>query len=209
MIKVEALSLTFPHKVCFENFSTTVEDGERVVIMGRNGSGKSTLLRMIAETNADVGYIPQVIEHFNGLSGGERFNKALSEVLGTHPQALLLDEPTNHLDLANRKSLIRMLQDYRGILIIATHDREILSNYGDRIWHIDGGKINIFHGKYDDYMVEIGIKREAIMRQIEMLNAQKKSTHESLMREQERIAKSKASGKKKWLRKDGLNPSAT
>jgi ATPase subunit of ABC transporter with duplicated ATPase domains len=173
MIRVEALSLSFPHKVCFGNFSITVEDGMRIAIVGRNGSGKSTLLKMIAETNVDVGYVPQIIEHCDSLSGGERFNRALSEVLSTHPNALLLDEPTNHLDLANRKSLMRMLQNYSGILIVATHDREILRNSVDSIWHIDGGQINVFHGKYDDYMAEIGIKREAIIRQIEMLNAQK------------------------------------
>jgi ATPase subunit of ABC transporter with duplicated ATPase domains len=208
MLKVETFAVTFPHKVCFEKFSTTVDGGERIAIIGRNGSGKSVLLRMIAETNADAGYVPQTIENFDALSGGERFNRALSQALSTHPDALLLDEPTNHLDAANRKNLLRMLENYGGTLIIATHDREILRKIVDKIWHIDGGKIHVFCGKYDDYMAEIHIKREAIVRQLETLNAQKKSMHESLMKEQERIAKSKASGKKKvanrrWLKSVG------
>jgi ATPase subunit of ABC transporter with duplicated ATPase domains len=208
MIKIETFSLTFPHKICFENFSTAVEDGERIAIIGRNGSGKSMLLKMIAETNADAGYVPQTIEDFDALSGGERFNRALSLALRTHPPILLLDEPTNHLDAANRKSLLRMLENYGGTLIIATHDGEILRKIANKIWHIDGGKIHIFHGQYDDYMAKIRIQREAIIRQMETLNSQKKSIHESLMKEQERIAKSKASGKKKvanrhWLKSVG------
>ncbi|MDR2812641.1 MAG: ATP-binding cassette domain-containing protein [Puniceicoccales bacterium] len=197
MITIETFSLAFPHKICFENFSTTVEDGERITVIGKNGSGKSTFLKMIAETNANVGYVPQMIEDFNTLSGGERFNRALSRVLYTHPNTLLLDEPTNHLDTANRKSLLRMLKDYDGTLIIATHDEEILRKIVDKIWHIEGGKIHTFYGKYDDYMAKVRIQRESIIQEMETLNTQKKSMHEALMKEQERIAKSKASGKKK------------
>ncbi|MDR1590861.1 MAG: ATP-binding cassette domain-containing protein [Puniceicoccales bacterium] len=208
MLKVETFSIAFPHKICFEKFSTTVAMGERIAIVGRNGSGKSTLLRTIAETNDGVGYVPQIIEDFDRFSGGERFNRTLSQALSRSPDALLLDEPTNHLDVANRKSLLRMLEDFAGTLIIVTHDREILKKIVDKIWHIDGGKIHVFHRKYDDYMAEIRNKREAIIHQVEILNTQKKSMHEKLMKEQERVAKSKASGKKKvanrrWLKSVG------
>ncbi|MDR3317481.1 MAG: ATP-binding cassette domain-containing protein, partial [Puniceicoccales bacterium] len=167
MIKIEDLSFSFSHKVCFENFSVIVEDGERIAIIGRNGSGKSTLLQMIANVNPNGAYIPQIIENFDSFSGGERFNRVLSQALGTASDLLLLDEPTNHLDSANRKSLLRMLQNYPGILIIVTHDKEILQNHVDKIWHIDNGKVHIFHGKYEDYMAEIRLRRESIIRQID------------------------------------------
>jgi ATPase subunit of ABC transporter with duplicated ATPase domains len=206
VIKIEELSLSFPHKTCFENFSTIIYDGERIAIVGRNGSGKSSLLKIISEYNLDIGYVPQIIWGYDSLSGGEKFNKALSQAINN--DILLLDEPTNHLDLQNRKSLIKMLKHFYGTLIIATHDLEILRNCVEKIWHIDNGKIHIFQGKYDDYMAETLNKRESITRQIDIINAQKESARQSLIKEQKRISKSKAAGKKKvankkWMKSVG------
>jgi ATPase subunit of ABC transporter with duplicated ATPase domains len=154
---------------------------------------------MIADANREVSssYVPQIIDEFDSLSGGERFNKSLSQALSKTPSMLLLDEPTNHLDLQNRKSLTRMLKSYYGTLIVVTHDKELLRNCVDVLWRIDNGKVEIFHGKYDDYMNEIRLKRHSVSRQIELLEREKKSTHKSLMKEQERTAKSRASGKRK------------
>jgi ATPase subunit of ABC transporter with duplicated ATPase domains len=198
-IQIIDFSLSFPHKVCFENFSTQISFGDRVGIIGRNGGGKSSLLKMIADKNFDVsiGYIPQIIDDFDSLSGGERFNKSLSLALSKNPPMLLLDEPTNHLDLQNRKSLMRMLKSYFGTLIVVTHDKELLRNCVDILWHIDNGKITIFHGNYDDYISETRLKRQSISHQIEALERDKKSAHKSLMKEQERASKSKSSGEKK------------
>ncbi|GHT94345.1 erythromycin ABC transporter ATP-binding protein [Alphaproteobacteria bacterium] len=209
-IQIIAFSLSFPHKVCFENFSTQISFGDRVAIIGRNGSGKSSLLKMIVEKNPEIplAYIPQIIDDFDSLSGGERFNKSLSYALSENPDALLLDEPTNHLDLQNRKSLMRMLKSYCGTLIIVTHDKELLRSCVDILWHIDDGKITVFRGNYDDYMSEMLLKRQSIFHQMELLERDKKSMHKGLMKEQERASKSKASGKKKiatgkWMKEVG------
>ena len=56
-----------------------------------------------------VGHVEQIIDGVSDLSGGQRFNQRLSEVLAQCPDLLLLDEPTNHLDVANRQSLLQML----------------------------------------------------------------------------------------------------
>ncbi|MDR2158147.1 MAG: ATP-binding cassette domain-containing protein, partial [Holosporaceae bacterium] len=209
-IQIQNFSLSFPHKTCFENFSTQILFGNRIGIIGRNGVGKSLLLKMLAEKfpKISVCYVPQIINDFDSLSGGERFNKSLSSALGQNPSMLLLDEPTNHLDSSNRKSLTRMLEGYRGTLIIVTHDRELLRRCIDILWRIDDGKIAIFHGNYDDYMKETYAKQRSITRQMESLEQEKKSLHENLMREQERAAKSKSSGEKKvsnkkWMKSVG------
>ncbi|MDR2781212.1 MAG: ATP-binding cassette domain-containing protein, partial [Holosporaceae bacterium] len=75
-IQIKDFSLSFPHKTCFENFSAQISFGDRIGIIGRNGSGKSSLLKMIFEQNPDIAiaHIPQIVEDFVSLSGGERFN---------------------------------------------------------------------------------------------------------------------------------------
>ncbi|MDR2268434.1 MAG: ATP-binding cassette domain-containing protein [Holosporaceae bacterium] len=209
LVQIKNFSLSFQHKICFENFSTQVLFGNRIGIIGRNGIGKSSLLKMITEQNPDIAtYVPQIIDNFAMLSGGQRFNKALSTALGKNPLMLLLDEPTNHLDLRNRQSLMRMLDRYCGTLIIVTHDRELLRRCANILWHIDNGKITIFHGNYDDYIIEMRTKHQSIVHQLESLKREKKSLHQDLMHEQERVTKSKSFGKKKvaskrWIKSVG------
>jgi len=199
IIRIKNFSLSFPNKICFEDFSAEIAFGDRIAVIGKNGSGKSSLLKMIANQNksADLAYVPQIIEDFDSLSGGERFNKSLSMALGENPSILLLDEPTNHLDIDNRKSLMRMLSSYYGTLIIVTHDEELLRSCVDILWHIDDGKVTVFRGNYDNYMRERQTRYHSLSHQIQLLERERKSVHEKLMQEQQRSAKSRASGEKK------------
>ncbi len=198
-IQIKDLDLSFPHKTCFENFSCQIPYSSRIAIIGRNGSGKSSLLKMIASLCGEdvvVGYVPQVIVDHTDLSGGQRLNKAVTEALSLDPNVLLLDEPTNHLDSSNKKSLMRMLQNYPGTLIMVSHDKELLRQCTDALWHIDHGKIHIFSGNYDDYMREIKLKRASIEGELELLSRKSKGMHHKLMQEQQRSSKSKAKGQK-------------
>ena len=84
-ILINNLSLKLPHKTCFEDFSATIHYGNHIAIIGHNGSGKSSLLKMICKmlapttgeikipNDAIISYIPQVVEEFSNLSGGQRF----------------------------------------------------------------------------------------------------------------------------------------
>lgn len=198
MIQLKNLSLSFPHKTCFEDFSADIYDGNRIAIIGRNGCGKSSLLKMIKDipTDISIGYVPQIIEDFDDLSGGQRFNKSLTKALSQNPNLLLLDEPTNHLDQSNRRSLIRMLDSYSGMLIIASHDLELLNKHIDILWHINDGSITKFTGNYDDYMRELQAKRSSISKELSKLERQKDSMHQALMKEQARASKSRKKGEK-------------
>ncbi|MEN8236193.1 MAG: ABC-F family ATP-binding cassette domain-containing protein [Pseudomonadota bacterium] len=207
-ISIKDLGLSFPHKICFENFTTQIHFGSRIAIIGQNGCGKSTVLKilqgMFESTSGSInipndvkfGYVPQVIEVFDSLSGGQRLNKAISAALAKNPNVLLLDEPTNHLDSKNRKSLMRMLAGYQGTLIVVSHDKELLRNCSDTLWHIIDGQVQVFSGSYDDYRREANIKRAAIEQKLSQLASQKKDMHRVLMKEQHRASKSKAKGQK-------------
>lgn len=83
-IRITDLDLSFSHKTCFENFNCQITYGSRIAIIGRNGSGKSTLLKTIASIcgkDVVVGYVPQIVTDHTDLSGGQRFNKALTAAL--------------------------------------------------------------------------------------------------------------------------------
>ena len=207
-IQIKNLSLSFPYKTCFENFTTQVSYGSRIAIIGRNGSGKSTFLKimqgMFQPTMGSInipddvifGYVPKVIQDFESLSGGQRLNESLTQAFRLDPNVLLLDEPTNHLDCHNRKTLMRRLHSYLGTLIVVSHDVELLRHCIDRLWHIDDGQIHIFSGNYDDYVREVRIKRTFLKQELSRLNRQKKDTHQALMKEQDRAAKRKIKGEK-------------
>jgi len=206
-IIIKNISLHIDQKICFENFSTQIQSGKKIVIMGANGAGKSTLLKMIQgivqPTDGQViipqetifGYVPQTVTDYLELSGGQRFNKALSQALRLSPNVLCLDEPTNHLDQHNRRSLIRMLQKYDGTLIIVSHDPEILALDFDEIWHIEHGEINIFTGSYAEYLVYHENKLQGDMRQREQLLKEKHAIRKAVQQEHKRAAQSRAVNK--------------
>jgi ATPase subunit of ABC transporter with duplicated ATPase domains len=208
-IQIKNLNLILPHKICFENFSTQVHHGDRIAIIGRNGIGKSVMLKaiqnkfdliegeIITSDSVSIGYIPQTVDRFEDLSGGQRFNKALTETLSSNPNVLLLDEPTNHLDINNRKSLMRKLTNYRGTLLIASHDVKVLRCCVNKLWHIDNGKVKIFSGRYDDYLCEIKQRRQSLEQELRVLDHKNNSAHDALMKEQERAKKSQIRGRKK------------
>lgn len=202
-ISMRAIALSVPGKTCFENFTAQIPHGRRIAIIGRNGSGKSTLLKIIqglvpptagtVRIPEDVvfGYVPQVVEEYESLSGGQRLNKALTAALSLDPNVLCLDEPTNHLDLANRRSFMRMLKAYTGTLVIVTHDTDLLRTRIDELWTIENGKIKIFLGDYHAYLEEQKIAQEAQQEQIAALKKQKGKARIALQAEQQRAASSK------------------
>lgn len=210
-IQLKEVGLYFPHKICFQNFNARINCKERIAIIGANGSGKSSLLKMlqgiikpsegsiVIPNDIIFGYVPQVVEDFNDQSGASRLNSALNQALAKNPNVLLLDEPTNHLDQNNRTSLIRMLNRYNNTLVIVSHDRELLQNSVDTIWHIDNGEITIFNGHYDEHIKQVVRERLAIEKELTSLKRQQKLKHMDLMKEQERAKKSKERGKKKRM----------
>jgi ATP-binding cassette subfamily F protein 3 len=87
------------------------------------------------------------------LSGGEKARVALAKTIISKANYLLLDEPTNHLDITSVNMLIQALNLFEGTYVLVSHDRYFIQNTANKIWEIIDGKINIFDGTYDEWML--------------------------------------------------------
>ena len=91
--------------------------------------------------------------YFGNLSGGERRRLYLLKVLMANPNFLILDEPTNDLDIYTLEILEQFLKDYKGCLVIVSHDRSFMDNIVDHIFVLEGdGKIKDYHSNYSEYL---------------------------------------------------------
>ena len=91
---------------------------------------------------------------FHSLSGGEKTRVILAKILLEEPDILLLDEPTNHLDLETTEWLESFLKDYKGSVLIISHDRYFLDHVAMKIVELEFSRANIYLGNYSYYVLE-------------------------------------------------------
>ncbi len=108
---------------------------------------------------------------FNTLSGGEKTIVNLASLIISNPEILLLDEPTNHLDIDTLEWFEQFLRNYKGTVIISSHDRYFLDQVVTKTVLIDKGKDEVYHGNYSYYLEES--ERRALAEFDEYKNQQK------------------------------------
>src|SRR5499427_5341281 len=110
--------------------------------LAEQGGSDEKLMNRVADLRARMG----------ALSGGQRKRVALAHSLIIEPDLLMLDEPTNHLDAETIEWLERYLAEFKGALLLVTHDRYFLDRVTNRMLEIDRGRVQTFAGNYGHYL---------------------------------------------------------
>jgi ATP-binding cassette ChvD family protein len=140
-------------------FAEPMEDDEMNELLVRQGELQERIDNLDAwdidrqiEIAMDALRCPPGDANVKNLSGGEKRRVALCQLLLQKPDLLLLDEPTNHLDAESVAWLDRHLQDYKGTVVLITHDRYFLDNVVGWILELDRGQGIPYEGNYSSWL---------------------------------------------------------
>lgn len=113
-------------------------------------NAESELLKIIAGMNIDDALLDLKLKN---LSGGQKSKIAFARLLYSKPETLLLDEPTNHLDLDTKDYIIEYLKNYKGLILVISHDTSFLDAITNKTLYIDKNKktSTLYNGSYSKY----------------------------------------------------------
>ena len=130
----------------------------------------------------------------NILSGGEKTRVLLGKLLLKNPTLLLLDEPTNHLDSEAIEWLEFFLKQYKGTVMLISHDRYFLDQVVDRVFEIHNKKLKTYNGNYSKFIELSKVEKELELKKYE-------DQQKDLKKQEESIDRLKAYGREKHLKR--------
>ncbi|EPZ61286.1 ABC transporter family protein [[Clostridium] sordellii ATCC 9714] len=130
----------------------------------------------------------------NILSGGEKTRVLLSKLLLKNPSLLLLDEPTNHLDSDAIEWLEVFLKQYKGTVIIISHDRYFLDQVVNRVFEIHNKRLKTYNGNYSKFIELSKVEKELEVKKYE-------DQQKEIKKQEESIERLKAYGREKHLKR--------
>ena len=133
-------------------------------------------------------YGEDVFKQVSMLSGGEKVRLALCKILKTGPNLLILDEPTNHMDIIGKESLENMLKEYKGTLIVVSHDRFFINKISDCILNFENGNVRFYPYGYDEYLEKKSTEEKEII-VIQKQEKVKKQTYINPLKEKDKLEK--------------------
>ncbi|MFE9310970.1 ABC-F family ATP-binding cassette domain-containing protein [Streptomyces sp. NPDC006706] len=170
-----------------EHFETVGDDWDveerALATLGELGLGRIDLDRTIGE-----------------VSGGESVLLRLAALLLRRPDVLLLDEPTNNLDLYARRRLYAAVESWPGVLVVVSHDRELLELV-DQIADLGSGRVTWYGGNFSAYEEALALEQEAAERMVRVAEADLRKQQRELADARVKLARRKRYGQKMWDQK--------
>ncbi|MFE2328531.1 ABC-F family ATP-binding cassette domain-containing protein [Streptomyces sp. NPDC059385] len=134
------------------------------------------------------------------LSGGECVLLRLAALLLARPDVLLLDEPTNNLDLRARRRLYAAVESWTGVMVLVSHDRELLERV-DQIADLRDGEVRWYGGNFTDYEEMLAAEQESAERMVRVAEADVQRQKRELADAQVKLARRKRYGQKMYENK--------
>lgn len=189
LLELNKVKKFYGYKLILDIDELKIYLGDRIGIVGLNGAGKTTLIDILSQRiNPDEGrvkllgefaYISQSgrPDHKNissemsskfriartwndNMSGGEKTRFKLAQALDKDSEIIFADEPTSNLDIDGIRLLEERLNEYKGTLIIISHDRDLLDKLCNKIIEVENAKIKVYNGNYTDYRKQKEDERE-------------------------------------------------
>lgn len=206
-----------------DNLKVYSED--RIGIVGVNGVGKTTLVNMLSgKLEPDEGwvklygrysYISQLGEPKNkkissemaskfsvantwseNMSGGEKTRFKLADGLACNSLLIFADEPTSNVDMEGIELMEKKFGEYKGALVLISHDRSFLDKLCNKILEIEGSRIKVYSGNYSDYAAEKARERERVEFEYEEYVKEKKRLQEITIDTKEKVKSIKRTPKR-------------
>ncbi|MGC9441125.1 ABC-F family ATP-binding cassette domain-containing protein [Streptomyces sp. WG5] len=173
--------------VAEEHFETVGDDWDveerALATLGELGLGHVGLDRTVGE-----------------VSGGESVLLRLASLLLRRPDVLLLDEPTNNLDLYARRRLYTAVASWPGVMVVVSHDRELL-DLVDQIADLRSGGITWYGGNFSAYEEALAVEQDAAERMVRVAESDLRKQKRELADAQVKLARRKRYGQKMWDQK--------
>lgn len=178
LLQAQNISKSFGIREIFNIDKIEINENSRIGLVGYNGAGKSTLLNILyGIAKPDEGTIKRtcniaMINQFGEsdgksdkqllskmnltnsscLSGGERTRLAIASAFSKNTSLILADEPTTNLDLDGIETVQKMFSEYKGAIVLVSHDRKLIDNICNTIWELENGKLRCFCGNYSGWL---------------------------------------------------------
>lgn len=216
LIECRNIKKYYGDKTILDIENLKIYDKDKIGIVGLNGAGKTTLIHILCgidneydgwvDRKGSYSYISQLDHESNDkisleiankfgssevwkehLSGGEKTRYKIAKCFTEESNIIFADEPTSNLDMEGVELLENKLKEFRGALVIISHDRAFLDTLCNKIIELENGKIKIYTGNYTSYKQQKDMERERELFEYEKYEREKRRLYSAIEESKNKI----------------------